>query len=85
MSAMPAPAWKRLHGYIVAEVHGDGRGAWRSQVWLSLNPTVKVNTQRELSSLSAAQDKADALVRKTFDHHCNEGCGAWTWDSGEVV
>ncbi len=76
------PAWKRVHRDIVAEVHEDDRGAWRSRVWLSVNPTVTVSNQRELGNLSSAQEKADALARKTFDHSCDGACGAWTCDAG---
>jgi hypothetical protein len=79
---MSPSAWRRAHGPdIVAEAIADGRGGWRSRVWLISNPTVMVTTPRNVESASAAQDKADRLARKTFDHRCDGGCGPWTWEA----
>jgi hypothetical protein len=74
--------WRRTHGdAIVAEVSADGRGAWQARVWLVSNPSVMVRTPRDAETLSSAQEKADALARKTFDHRCDASCLQWSWDS----
>jgi hypothetical protein len=79
---MPSYPWRRAHGAdITAEVVADGRGAWRAKVSLTRNPSVSVTTPRCNESLSAAQAKADALARKTFDHYCDGTCGPWTHES----
>jgi hypothetical protein len=71
-------AWRRSHGPdIVAQVIPDGRGAWAAKVWLAGNPTVMVTVPRGVEQLATAQEKADRLARKTFDHHCDERCGQW--------
>jgi hypothetical protein len=78
---MPS-TWRRSHGdEIMAEVSADGRGAWQTRVWLVSNPSVMVRTPRDADTLSSAQDKADALVRKTFDHRCDAACREWSWDA----
>jgi hypothetical protein len=77
---MGSYAWRRSHGTsIVAEVSADGRGAWQAAVWLTTNPSVSVRTPRGAGTLSSAQQKADLLARKTFDHHCDATCGEWIW------
>lgn len=83
---MSPSTWRRAHGPdIVAEAFADGRGVWRSRVWLTSNPTVMVATPRSGEGASAAQEKADNLARKTFDHRCNRGCGEWTWRTPSAV
>jgi hypothetical protein len=78
---MPS-TWRRSHGKeIMAEVSADGRGAWQARVWLVSNPSVMVRTPRDADTLSSAQDKADALARKTFDHRCDGACCEWSWDA----
>jgi hypothetical protein len=78
---MASFAWRRSHGTsIVAEVSADGRGAWQAAVWLTTNPSVSVKTPRGADTLSSAQQKADMLARKTFDHRCDAACGEWIWE-----
>lgn len=78
---MPSHAWRRHHGPdILAEVAANGQGAWHAKVCLISNPTVSVTTPRHLDNLVSAQAKADSLARKTFDHRCDEACGAWAYE-----
>jgi hypothetical protein len=77
---MSPHAWRRTHGPdITSEVVSDGRGAWRAKVYLTSNRTVTVTTPLTLETLSSAQEKADALARKTFDHRCEAACGPWIY------
>lgn len=79
---MSAHAWRRHHGPgVLAEIFADGRGAWGARAWLTSNPTVRVSSPRDLDTVASAQDKADLLARKTFDHRCSGVCGYWTWES----
>ena len=79
---MASHTWRRAHGPdILAEVSADGRGAWQARVWLTSNPSVIVRTPRNADTLSSAQEKADMLARKTFDHLCDTMCGEWSWEA----
>lgn len=78
---MEPHAWRRTHGPdITAEVISDGCGAWRAKASLTSNPTVSVTSPRQADNLPSAQDKADMLVRKTFDHQCGVECGPWLYE-----
>ncbi len=82
---MALSVWRRLHGTaIVAEVSAGGGGAWSARVWLASNVTVSVTTPRRVGALSSAQENADWLARKTFDHQCDRNCGAWTQEPPPV-
>jgi hypothetical protein len=77
---MPLHTWQRQHGPdILSQVESvEQMGTWRPSVWLVKDPAVVVSAPAGLTQLQAAQARADALARKTFNHRCNmDTCGVW--------
>ena len=78
-------SWRRLHiSEVIAQVEPvSGFGTWKVSVWHTENPDVAFRHPCEFQLLTEAQEAADVLARKTFDHTCFEGrCGHWLARAG---
>jgi hypothetical protein len=68
---------------VIAQVEPvNGFGTWKASAWRISDPRQPASDNRAFALLTDAQQAADVLACRTFDHTCSPRCGQWLGRAG---